>query len=65
MYLVIHLVLFCFIYVSEMSTYSGASSDSSSDSSSECCDSPRELLKLEIAKSPVWEYFGFPAENGQ
>ena len=65
MYLVIHLVLFCFICVSEMSTYSGASSDSSSDSSSECRDSPRELLKLEKAKSPVWEYFGFPAENGQ
>jgi len=28
-------------------------------------DSRRELLKLEKAKNPVWEYFGFPAENGQ
>ena len=63
MYLVIHLV-FCFISVSEMSTSSSAS-DSSSDSSSECRDNPRELLKLEKAKSPVWEYFGFPAENGK
>ena len=44
-----------------MSTYSS----SVSDSTSECHDSRHEQLKLEKAKSPVWEYFGFPAENGQ
>jgi len=38
------------------------SSDSSYDSSHECHDSLPELLKLEKSKSPVWEYFGFPAE---
>ena len=26
---------------------------------------PSEYLPLENAKSPVWEYFGFPAKNGQ
>ena len=64
MYLVIHLVLFCFTCICEMSTSSSAS-DSSSDSSSERRDSSRELSKLEKAKSPISEYFGFPAENGQ
>ena len=44
---------------------SDASSESvfgecSTDSSSE----HRELLPLDRAKSSVWEYFGFPAENG-
>ena len=41
-----------------------SSSDCSSDSSNECRET-RELLPLEKAKSKVWEYFGFPAENGE
>ena len=32
----------------------------STDSSGEC----RELLPLDKAKSSMWEYFGFPAKNG-
>ena len=47
-----------------MSTSSSASG-CSSDSNSECCETFRELLRLEKVKSPVWDYFGFPAANGQ
>ena len=43
-----------------MST-SSSTSDCSSDSNSECRETFRELLRLEKAKSPVWDYFGFPA----
>ena len=32
----------------------------STDSSGEC----RELLPLDKVKSSIWEYFGFPAKNG-
>jgi len=59
---VIRLVLFCSVVLSAlvMSTSSSAT-DSSNDSSGK---SPHELLKLEKVKSPVWDYFGFLAENG-
>ena len=64
--LVIHLVLFCSIVLSTLAmSTSSTMNDSSSDSSSESRGGARELLKLEKAKSPVWDYFGFPAENGQ
>ena len=45
-----------------------SSTSSISDCSSETSESSnelRELLLLEKAKSGVWEYFGFPAENGE
>ena len=45
-----------------------SSSSYASDYNSEASESSnelRELLPLEKAKSTVWEYFGFPAENGE
>ena len=45
-----------------------SSTSSISDCSSETSESSNELcepLPLEKAKSGVWEYFGFPTENGE
>ena len=45
-----------------------SSSSCASNYNSEASESSnelRELLPLEKAKSTVWEYFGFPAENGE
>ena len=45
-----------------------SSSSCASDYNSEASESSnelRELLSLEKAKSTVWEYFRFPAENGE
>ena len=45
-----------------------SSTSSTSDCSSETSESSNELrecLLLEKAKSGVWEYFGFPTENGK
>ena len=48
----------------EMGNAASSSSDCSSDSNNKCCEI-RQLLPLEQAKSKVWEYFGFPTDNGE
>ena len=61
--------VYCFksLVKMEIGTGNSSSSDCSTEPSSDnndCCEI-RQLLPLEKAKSKVWEYFGFPAENNE
>ena len=48
-----------------MSSSSSASDKDYNSKATKTSSDLHELLPLEKAKSTVWQYFGFPAENGE